>query len=240
MANATPGKTILTSTVIEHFKSLSEEDPNINLAYFYCDFDDPTKQNVTTMFSCLIAQLCSKTMLLPASIANLHKRCRNGQDRANLENLLVLMQDLLTQQEDQSIFFVIDALDECPKGDERYELLKTLAYIKEWSLPNLHILVTSRSESDISEALTPLLTTPEILIQGPTVASDIELYIEDQLSIWFKNIPADLKAEIRETLIHKADGMKVPQYDFVGQGLISFLGFVGYSVSSTFSRGARL
>ena len=201
------GKTILSSTAIEHFKLLTEEDPKINFAYFYFDFDQPAKQNVTNMFSCLLAQLCSRIRLFPAGIASLYKRCRAGQDKANLKNLLVLTQDLLAQQESQNIFFIIDALDECPKWDERYELLETLADIKEWSMPNLHMLVTSRSEPDIEEALTPLLTTPAIPIQGSHVASDIELYIEDQLSTRFKRMPANLKAEIRDALTQKANGM---------------------------------
>ena len=201
------GKSILSSTAIEHFKLLSEKDPNIDSAYFYFDFDQPAKQNVAGMFSCLLAQLCSRVRHFPESIECLYKRCRAGQDKASLKNLLVLMQDLLAQQEYQSIFFIIDALDECPKGDDRHELLKTLTDIKKWSLPNLHMFVTSRSESDIEEALTPLLTTPAIPIKGPNVASDIELYIESQLSARFKKMPANLKAEIREALIQKADGM---------------------------------
>ena len=201
------GKTILSSTAIEHFKLLTEEDPNINFAYFYCDFDQPAKQNVTNMLSCLIAQLCLRIKLFPTSIEKLHKECEAGKDKANLKNLLILMQDLLVLQESQSIFFIIDALDECPKGDDRHELLKTLDGIKEWSLPNLHMLVTSRNEPDIENALTPLLTTSAIPIEGSDVGSDIELYIEDQLSTRFKKMPAKLKAEIREALIEKAEGM---------------------------------
>jgi len=77
---------------------------------------------------------------------------------------------------------VIDALDKCLRDGDREEVLGLIAEIKTWSPSNLHLLVTSRQETDINEKLVTLLTAPAISIQGPQVASDIELYVNDQIA----------------------------------------------------------
>lgn len=48
------------------------------------------------------------------------------------------------------MYLVLDALDECIT---RSTLLKGLEEMDHWDLPNLHILVTSREETDIEDSL---------------------------------------------------------------------------------------
>ena len=105
------------------------------------------------------------------------------------------------------MFLIIDALDECPKGEKREELLETITEIVSWPSTNVHLLVTSRKEYDIAESLTPSLTTPAISVQGSQVTLDIELYIDTQVANKMKRVTEDTKAEIKEALVEKADGM---------------------------------
>lgn len=109
----------------------------------------------------------------------------------------------------QEVFIILDALDECPKNAGRDEVLELIAEVHAWSFSNLHLLITSRQEPDIEDALTPLLTAPKIAMQGPQVDSDIRLHIECQLErdSKLKKWSADVKAEIMECLVAGANGM---------------------------------
>jgi hypothetical protein len=109
----------------------------------------------------------------------------------------------------EDVFILVDALDECPRNTGREELLDLIRDIKSWSLSNLHLLVTSRREPDIKEAIMPLLTSLEISIQGPGVESDIKLHITSQLATdpKLKKWSSDFKIEIENTLLAGANGM---------------------------------
>ena len=203
------GKTILSSTVIEHLKMLSKTKPDVAVAYFYFNFDQSAKQNAINMLSCIAAQLCLKMVIIPGSLKAFYEQYRSGQDRANIRDLTNVLKDLSVSSELQDIFIVLDALDECPKFEARAELLELLLTIKGWAASKVHILVTSRKEPDIEDTLLPIVGTPPIPIQGLNVASDIELYIKAQLATRFNRLSADLKAEIEDTLVKGADGMSV-------------------------------
>ena len=109
------------------------------------------------------------------------------------------------------VFIVVDALDECPQNGDREQLLAMISDMTSRSLDNLHVLVTSRREPDIEEALLSLLTVPAISLQGPQVDLDIKLHISSQLSAdpRLKKWSKETKAKIENALTVKADGMQV-------------------------------
>jgi hypothetical protein len=181
--------------------------PGVALAYFYFDFNDTESQKVPTLVSSLVAQLCSKRDDLPEQLTGLFKECKESQRRATMRELKAILS--LSVRELEDVFIVIDALDECPKGDERGELLRLIGDTKSWSLPNLHLLATSRKEPDIEDELTPLLTSVAIPIQGSEVESDIKLYIASELATDSKlrKWSSDIRAEIENTLAAGANGM---------------------------------
>jgi len=83
----------------------------------------------------------------------------------------------------EQTLIIIDALDECPSyNKERTQLFAVLKVFSTWILPNLHILVTSRREPDIVEALTPLVTSPPVCIQSEQVDANIRLHVKNQLA----------------------------------------------------------
>ena len=107
-------------------------------------------------------------------------------------------------------FIIIDALDECPTdGNERAKLLELLQFLAAFQNANLHLLVTSRKESDIEEKLTGSVTLPPLSIQGEDTDFDICTHVKAQLasdssmSKW----PDSTKREVEEVLNTKAKGM---------------------------------
>lgn len=182
------------------------------MAYFYFDFSNPEKQNATNFLSSLISQLCRQIVNIPEKLKELYKSCNAGKHTAAIQDLNAVLAHFAIIEDIDDVFIVTDALDECPNNGEeelRGELLKLIIEIKAWSKSKIHFLITSRPESDIQTALTPLLATEAIHIQGSYVDSDIKLYISSQLSTDPKLMkwPSEVKEQIEKTLTAGADGM---------------------------------
>ena len=107
-------------------------------------------------------------------------------------------------------FIVIDALDECPTHrGERAKLLELLRYLAASQSANLHVLVTSRKESDIEEKLTSSVTLPPLSIHGEDTDIDIRTHVKAQLASdsTMSKWPEPTRLEVEEVLSTKAKGM---------------------------------
>jgi ankyrin repeat domain-containing protein 50 len=154
----------------------------------------------------VLAQLVNQKQEIPDSLQSLHNGYQHGQPpTADLKRVLQSVLKLSGQT-----FIIADALDECPSnGTERMELCALLTEFSRWALPNLHILVTSRKEPDINEALSALVTFPPICIQSKQVDADIRLHVRNELANdpKLKKWSLQIKKEIENTLVEGADGM---------------------------------
>lgn len=57
----------------------------------------------------------------------------------------------------ESAYLVLDGLDECPKSDQhRAKLLNALRDILLWHLPHLHLIASSRKETEIQDVFDDL------------------------------------------------------------------------------------
>lgn len=197
-----------SSTVIEYVQEHYVPCPDNALAYYYFDFNDPSKQKVSHLLSSIIAQLLSQNKGLP-------QRCRQLFEKANEGRQIPLLKDLKDTlgcllKEFNDVFIVVDALDECPeKNEEREELLSTVEELHSWSRRELHLLVTSRRLPDIEAVLDPILTTPAISIQNEQIDVDIQLHIKCELAAISKKRKwsDDLKTEVEDALVKGANGM---------------------------------
>jgi hypothetical protein len=157
----------------------------------------------------VLAQLANQKQIIPDSLQSLYNGYQHGQPpTADLRKALQSVLKLPGQT-----FIIADALDECPSnGTERVELCELLTEFSRWALPNLHILVTSRREPDINEALSTLVTFPPIYIQSEQVDADIRLHVRTKLANdpRLKKWSLQIKKEIEDTLVEGADGMYEP------------------------------
>ncbi|TVY35584.1 hypothetical protein LSUB1_G005613 [Lachnellula subtilissima] len=196
-----------SSTIIEQMK-LHCDKPDFALAYFYFDFSDSEKQKLSNLLSSLLAQLCSKAACLPEQMTEWYKKCGHNQHSASVKELSDALSMMMSEFDDQ-VFLVIDALDEFARIGERGELLTLLEDIHSWSLPKVHLIVTSRPEPDINAVLMPLSKLEAISIQGSQVQSDISLHIRSQLAEdpKLKKWPSEVKEDIEKALSARAGGM---------------------------------
>jgi hypothetical protein len=118
-----------------------------------------------------------------------------------------------------NVYIIIDALDECPDINiQREELMKTLHYILDFDLNNLHLFCTSRKESDIDISLRCQFSKPgrgalDISSHLQEIERDIGEYIDSTLTNTnYSSWPIHIKAEVRKVLIEKSDGMYIFYY----------------------------
>lgn len=196
-----------SSVIIEQLRANCASKPNLAIAYFYFDFNESEKQNATSFVATLIAQLCNHVVDLPERLKELYETCDNGKRVATLDNLQATL--FVVAQNFGDVFIVADALDECPNGIIREELLELIKDMSTRSSSNIHLLVTSRLESDIEELLLSLSTTRVIPIQGSPLEADIKSYICNEISSnsKLKKIPIEEQKKIEKRLIAGANGM---------------------------------
>lgn len=138
------GKSILSSSVINHPKDRYKEDPKVVIAYFFFSFSDLKKQNVDGMLASLIKQLYASRPDTPQRVESLREYKKRGErpDTKTLEIALIAIVHGFT-----AVFIVIDALDECPTlNGEQKILLVSLSRIILMLPDNVHIFCTSRPE----------------------------------------------------------------------------------------------
>jgi hypothetical protein len=97
------------------------------------------------------------------------------------------------------LFLVVDGLDEC-RSPHLLELLG------KFNVDNVHLLVTSRDETDIREAFS---NKPQMQMDRPAVDKDITVHIAYRMEKHpkLKKLSLELKKEIKEKLFSKCDGM---------------------------------
>ena len=203
------GKTILSSTVIEHLLQHCHGNASMVTAYFYFDFNDTQKQDPELMFRSLLCQLLQHSVTISKGVDALFSSCENGQRKPSLHALL----DVTCQvaQEFAHVYVILDALDECSQRSELMDMLETVAG---WQLDNLHLLMTSRKERDIERSLETYVGEEDtVCLQKDVVDKDIQRYVQQRLGVdkglakWNKDVA--IRQEIEAALMGGARGMYV-------------------------------
>jgi hypothetical protein len=203
------GKTILSSTVIEHLLQYFHDDSSIVTVYFYFDFNDTQKQDPELMLRSLLCQLLQRSFTVPKGVDALYSSCENGRRQPSLHVLLEVTRQ--AAQEFTQVYLVLDALDECTQRSELMDMLKTVAG---WQLNNVHLLMTSRKERDIERSLESYIKEEDTLcLQRAVVDKDIQRYVQKRLcddkglAKWNKDVA--VRQEIEAALMGGARGMCV-------------------------------
>jgi hypothetical protein len=202
------GKTILSSTIIEHLLQYCNDDIRTVTAYFYFDFNDAQKQDPELMIRSLLCQLLQRLSTTPKGVDALFSSCKNGQ-QLSLHALLEVTSQVM--QQFTHVYVVLDALDECTQRQELMDVLETMAG---WRLDNVHLLMTSRKERDIESSLESYVKEEDtVCLQRDVVDRDIQRYVQQRLSNdkalakWNKD--AIVRQEIEAALMNGARGMYV-------------------------------
>ncbi|KAK6536091.1 hypothetical protein TWF281_000337 [Arthrobotrys megalospora] len=206
------GKTILSSTIIQRLKSDLACQP---LLYFYFHFTDMGKQTLENMLRSLVSQLyyASKHEEASLLLKSLYSSCGDGCQQPTCQSLREVFLRMVEQIKD--VWLVLDALDECStrSGSATEGLLSWISEVLNSGQINVHLLATSRPESDIESKVMGLTQIENIIpIQSSRITDDISTYIrarvrdEDSGLKRWRSHP-EVQSEIETCLIKKANGM---------------------------------
>lgn len=173
------GKSVLCSTAIQYAFRHRRASPRIGIAFFFFAFDNKSKQDASAMLRGLALQLAGQ-LQDNGPLSQLHESHRHNMPPD--EALATCLRQLI--QRFDHVYILLDALDESPRGKHREDVLQCLADLRRWSEPGLHLLVTSRSETDIRDAFydEPGASDDEtISMKNQSVDRDIAVFVSQHL-----------------------------------------------------------
>jgi len=201
-----------SSTIIKEIETMRKSGL-ASLAMFYHDFREDKKKNLHGLLSSVLVQLCRQSDSYCDILSKFYSDHENGSQDPGDDELLQCLRDLLEVPGQAPIYLIIDALDECPNTSAipspRENVLMLVKQLTESRLKNLHICVTSRSETDIKAVLDPLTFCSISIHDECGQMEDIENYIKsvvnkDPMNRRWK---AEEKQLVIDVLTKRADGM---------------------------------
>jgi hypothetical protein len=200
------GKTVLSSTVVEHVKTICENDPQCQYVFYYFDFNDSKKREVAGLLRSILTQLASRDPKALKEVEKLYNQNDHGKQQPDKKSLLLILLSVLRNS--LRTYLIIDALDECSQQEE---VLEILSDIYRRCSEDVNVLVTSRKEHDIGLVLDGPdgLTSSSIDIQQTVVNADIRIHIKACLvkDVKLRKWPLEVKEEVEDALVRGAHGM---------------------------------
>ncbi|KAK0761775.1 hypothetical protein N5P37_004574 [Trichoderma harzianum] len=169
---------------------------NIALAFFYCTFTNSETTDYQTILGSLVSQVCYRSRsalqsLIDHQRANLRYNVAQQLPPPKLEALKDILQRGLDDLD--SIFLVIDALDEC---SDRSSITKELRGIFDNTKGNLKILATSRSEGAIERHFKG---QPDIWLTEHT-HNDVKIFVDSRVASMRNDTE---KEDISDRMLHR-------------------------------------
>ncbi|CAG8079967.1 unnamed protein product [Penicillium nalgiovense] len=170
------GKSVLCSTAIQHTFREMRHKHRVGIAFFYFSFSDEAKRDDSGMLRTLLLQLSVQLQDGERDLEQLYAMHKSGSPP--VEVLLDSLRRFLERFRDT--YILLDALDESPRDCKRKGVLRAIQVIRSWSIPSVHLLVTSRNELDILESLYPS-RDQNLLLRNSEIDGDIANFVSYQL-----------------------------------------------------------
>ncbi|KAH6611780.1 hypothetical protein B0J18DRAFT_474238 [Chaetomium sp. MPI-SDFR-AT-0129] len=183
-AKAGSGKTVLSSTIIDAMK----QDHVGALAFFY--FSIRNGPVTLRQFKCSLLVQILQQLIRP--------------DKLNLDQVILSMLGL-----SNNAYIVVDALDECRRPELQRRVIHFLGWLSQQDIGNTRILVTSRREPDLEEAIKALPIHKHLVpFRVGEINRDIRSHLETLLQAeTFKRWADSLKEEVLDYLARHSDGV---------------------------------
>jgi hypothetical protein len=202
----------ISSSIIQQVERLRDTGLAL-ITYFYCDFRDTKKQEVTGLLASLIVQLSARSDACYNILSTLYSDFDGGSRRPHDDALLGCLEKMLKTEGQPTIYIILDALDECPNDsgvttprDRVVELVKKLVDL---NLENVRICATSRPEADIQAALATLTSHTVSLHDEDGQKKDIVDYVKSVVysDRKMRRWRVEDKEMVISTLSQRAEGM---------------------------------
>lgn len=191
------GKTIIAAIVIDHLLASFQHDPHTGIAYIYCNFQQQDDQTLEKLLANLLKQLAQRQSSLPKTIHDLYEEYEKSGTLPSLHEIMAALHSTAAAYE--SIFFVIDALDEC-QDLAQTKLLDELFNLQIETGAN--IFATSKINDDMRRQFDGCAT-----VQISAANEDVLAYLNGQISLRRSSvINDDIQEKIRDVVLKTAGG----------------------------------
>ena len=168
------GKTVFTSIVVDRLHQSHEQDPDVGIAYIYCNFQRQREQQPIHLLVSLLKQLVQARPVLPKMVRDLYSQHHNGSTYPSFEQISRSLRFLVKSF--RRIFIIIDALDECQNLPTlRRTFLSEVFHLRDFTPTSL--FVTSRFERDAME-----LFNDSLSLEIRATENDIQTFVSQQLA----------------------------------------------------------
>ncbi|KZP07449.1 hypothetical protein FIBSPDRAFT_998150, partial [Athelia psychrophila] len=185
------GKTIICSTVIDDILNHCAGKSTHACAYFF--FDNKSGQSDLSSHNkflrSIIRQLSHQSSSFPASLMEIYD---GGHQQPSLASLQLTLRRIIEGFE--HAYIVVDALDECT---DRKKVLAWIEELMQWHGGKLHILLSSRPETDIKKKFHSIEKLVQFSLTGHPMNNDIEICIDAlllEMDIWDDETRAHVRA----------------------------------------------
>ncbi|KAF7982446.1 hypothetical protein HWV62_28591 [Athelia sp. TMB] len=152
------------------------------------------------MLRSIIQQLSHQAGGIPAALMDMYGR-GHLHEQPTLTSLQLTLRKIVEGFE--RTYIIIDALDECI---ERSKLLTWIHETLTERSSQLHLLLSSRWEQDISDQFDDITLFQRISLSGRATSRDIESYVDAMINTVVK-WTAEIRARVKQALMNGADGM---------------------------------
>ena len=195
------GKTILTSIVVDDLDTRFSGDPQIGIAYIYCNFRRKDEQKAEDLLASLLKQLAQGQSPLPDSVKTLYDCHKDKRTRPSFDEFSRALQLVVAKY--SRVFIVVDGLDECQISDGcRSRFLSEIFNLQaKW---RVNFFATSRFIPEIQK-----MFEGSMLIKIYASNEDVQMYLDARISHGQSRIlqHPDLQAEITAEITKAIDGM---------------------------------
>lgn len=192
------GKTMMAAVAVDHLRTLSQT--NIGIACVFCNYKAKFEHTLNSLLAALLKQLVKPRRDVAAPVEDFYKQFEREGTRPSSKDILRALSLVCSNYE--TVFIIIDALDECQGDDGCTELVKRLQQLQ--THMDIRTLFTSRSIPAIMKQF-------EGVTQLEVRASkeDVLRYVDGQLPRLPKCIQKDktLQSEVVAEIVEAADGM---------------------------------
>ena len=175
---------------------MAQTNSSTHILYAFPSDGDSSGSTKATIIRSLLYQLCRAN---PSLIPVANKEHDAHYSRSLLSKTCdKLLEELICSSE--PVYIIVDGLDEC-EMIEREQLLRTILHLTE-TCSNLHVLVASRKEVDIRQALE---TKCQTLLLEEKNRTDIKRFVTREInSLWRKisHIAEPTTGEFLKTVAH--------------------------------------
>lgn len=193
------GKTMMAAIAIDHLGRLAQ--PDVGLAYVFCNYKSQNDQSLYSLLSALLQQLVLTRTDIAAPVTHLYNHHSHQKSRPSLDEIFTALSTICSNY--ARVYIVADALDECSdQHGARSQLIGKLRALQ--AKTDVRLLFTSRFIPEIKEAF-----RSDLMLEVRASEEDVKRFVAGRIPLLPNCIRRDdeLTRAVQSKIGEAVDGM---------------------------------